>query len=696
MLNNISFNKIVLLSKLYEKNILQKKNLSADLLSDMTYEDIKAILDKQDMELLYFNKKPIHKILYLSEQIININFEANNNLAKLFYLTSLIDADQSLINYNFNFNFIENIYNNQKDSDNIFKKVSLSKIILDLIKNYRGIYNNEDKLDLFEKKSIENLESFFNKLNLQFNLNNIKNQSIDEFYSEIILLYLNKIENVLLISDIFDSLDLENIELTEKMYSKIINNLNINYKIKQLDDLSNKNIINYYYILLKYIFNKNSIYLNNISFFSDSKYIIIEAIKEVKLNIENYDEEDKPKIKYIINSLADSKYYIDKLNNNNNIINDLIENNENYVEQNYTIFHNSSFKGINNNNNNQLPTEECQNLENILNNLEYKTRTSHLKKRKKSKKKKKHKNKINTFSKKSSGIKKKKKEDKYDIINYMDKLYINDKDKNHILFEFIEYKYINLEKINIYNNTYGYKINSSIIALIKDEYNKNELMYNIKEITEIKKFKIIIEISNINKIINLHTNSKKRYNFITICKILFDDTNMNNYIYNNDNSVSSNILQNSDNSNLENNYRIDSISNNYNNLFFYRNLGKNDCYNLCNLKFEIEYIYPIFDVLENEIVSQTNYFFVLCTEDGTQIIKLYRINNEGIIKYANDIIVDEIKEKIHSIKQLVTGRIVISCENGIHYIYSCPNLIKEKFYEECESQNDIWEMLIPQ
>ena len=694
MLNNKSFNKIVLLSKFYEKNILQKKNLSAELLSDMSYKDIKEILDKQDMELLCFNKNPIHEILYISEQIININFETNNNLAKLFYLTSLIDDDENVINYDFNYNFIENIYFNQENSDNIFKKVSLCKIILDLIKNYRGIYNNEYKLDFIEKKSIENLKSFFNKLNLQFNLNNIKNQSIDEFYSEIILFYLNKLENALLISDIFDNLDLENIELTEKMYSKIIKNLNINYKIKQLDDLSNKNIINYYYILLKYIFNKNSIYLNNISFFSDSKVIIIKAIQEVKLNIENYDEEDKPKIEYIINSLADSKYYIDKFNNNNNIINDLIESNEIHVEQNYTIFPNISIKSINNKNNNQLPTEEYQNLENVLNYLEYNTRTSHLKKRKKSKKKKKYKNKINTFSKKISGIKKKKKEDKYDIINYMDKLYINDKDKNHILFEFIKYKYIYLEKINIYNNTYGYKINSSIIALIKDEYNKDELMYNIKEITEIKKFKIIIEIPNINKIINLYTNSKKRYNFITICKILFDDTNINNFIYNNDNSVSSNILQDSNNSNFENNYRIDSISNNYNNLFFYRNLGKEDCYNFINLKFEIEYIYPIFDVLENEIVLQTNYFFVLCTEDGTQIIKLYRINYEGIIKYANDIIVDEIKEKIHSIKQLVTGRIVISCLNGIHYIYSCPNLIKEKFYEECESQNDIWDMLI--
>ena len=55
------------------------------------------------------------------------------------------------------------------------------------------------------------------------------------------------------------------------------------------------------------------------------------------------------------------------------------------------------------------------------------------------------------------------------------------------------------------------------------------------------------------------------------------------------------------------------------------------------------------------------------------------------INLVNNIDISDVKEKIYSFKQLVTGRFVLFGKNGVHYIYSCPNLTRSEFFVEIES-----------
>ena len=281
MSNNKISKKLEILSK-FNYNIFQKVNVSSECLLNISYKDIKPLLDNQNMSLIYFNKNQIHHILYEEEEVININFDPNKNLRDLFFLSLLIDTDKTLINYIYEFNFIEKIIEIKEKCKNIYIQSIISKVITCLIDNYKGLYDNDDKLDKIEKNNIETineLKAIFKELNQEFLLNDIKNKDIDKLYSEIIILNLNNIEDdVETIFKLFDELDLENIELTETMYSEIMKNLRVDYKIKNKEDLFNKEKIDYYYILLKYIF-KNSIYLNNIKYFSETKSKILNIIK---------------------------------------------------------------------------------------------------------------------------------------------------------------------------------------------------------------------------------------------------------------------------------------------------------------------------------------------------------------------------------------------------------------------------------
>ena len=708
MSNNKISKKLEILSK-FNNNIFQKVNVSSECLSNISYKDIKPLLDNQNMSLIYFNKNQIHLILYEEEEVININFDPNKNLRDLFFLSLLIDTDKTLINYIYEFNFIEKIIEIKEKCKNIYIQSIISKVITCLIDNYKGLYDNDDKLDKIEKNNIETineLKAIFKELNQEFLLNDIKNKDIDKLYSEIIILNLNNIEDdVETIFELFDELDLENIELTETMYSEIMKNLRVDYKIKNKEDLFNKEKIDYYYILLKYIF-KNSIYLNNIKYFSETKSKILNIMKNeinfIKLNFDNLDEIRKSEMKYIINSLTGSKYYERKINNNNIINNNIIDIMENDFDKNYNF--NSIVYRTNNHELSTLKLPTIKNkekkLDEILDKLEYRKQTHHTKKRKKSKKIKKSKNSNNIINcKENNKIKPKKEEiDDSKIIYYMDIFDSNDIDKKGILFNFIKYTNINLEKIIINDNTYGYKINKDIIALIKNKYNQNELSNIINEI-EIKKFKIILEISNINDIITFPSESKnncKNNNFITICKIIYDNTHIN---YNsNENFFNDNLFNIPTNSNKSILYSDDEIDNeffeynnngddNENKIFIYQSNRKKERYEFFNFKnYEITYIYPIFSFNEKENLTQTLYFFALCFEkDASQIIKLFRIINGVKINLVNNIDISDVKEKIYSFKQLVTGRFVLFGKNGVHYIYSCPNLTRSELFVEIES-----------
>jgi hypothetical protein len=94
------------------------------------------------------------------------------------------------------------------------------------------------------------------------------------------------------------------------------------YKFKNIDDLFNEKNANFYFILIKYIF-KNNIYIYNINFLFNAKKSILELLDKDYITITNAlllktSEKDKEslnfKIKTILNTFLDSKYYATKSN----------------------------------------------------------------------------------------------------------------------------------------------------------------------------------------------------------------------------------------------------------------------------------------------------------------------------------------------------------------------------------------------
>jgi len=138
-----------------------KKDPIFNLIND--YDSVKEILNNKDKKLflfLYFNKEKIHKILYDIEEVIKINDDLyslllNNNIGELFYLDMLLLDNPDSVNYSYSIKMIRTL-NNLKNNFGKLKKVILSKIILILIYNFKGLeeYNEEENLN--ELNEIEN------------------------------------------------------------------------------------------------------------------------------------------------------------------------------------------------------------------------------------------------------------------------------------------------------------------------------------------------------------------------------------------------------------------------------------------------------------------------------------------------------------------------------------------------------------
>ena len=168
------------------------------------------------------------------------------------------------------------------------------------------------------------------ELNIDLNYEDYMTQNIDYIYMKIIL-SLIKSNDYNNIEKIIEDLDLESINITEIIFEglskELDNEKNIywrEYMIKQLDDLGDEQIINFYYILLKYIL-KNSLYVYRIKFLDTNRRSLLNLLKQNFSEIEKLFKEEKNlyQVEYIINSLANSKYDLNSKNKN--------EGNQNYV-----------------------------------------------------------------------------------------------------------------------------------------------------------------------------------------------------------------------------------------------------------------------------------------------------------------------------------------------------------------------------
>ena len=287
------------------------------------------------------NLDNISNNIYNIEKIFNIlnynilNNQKKRNLAKYFNIYLFIINNPAIIK---NLNDIKlilemNSYlNDIKNESDKYKKIIISKIILELINIYKeNIKTNDINDKIIEKIKNDNsyfFEKNFNiliKLKKNFNKENILSLKIEKIYRKSLLVLIKKYnykknENAyynMAYQYEFDAINLSDAILTKIFDVLITKEYHIKkHIIKNIEDLFNINKINFYTLLLKYIL-KNPIYIYQIPFLLQTRKFMLRFVeKELKkifyLNINN---NIKDKLCFVINIITDSKYYFNKFIN---------------------------------------------------------------------------------------------------------------------------------------------------------------------------------------------------------------------------------------------------------------------------------------------------------------------------------------------------------------------------------------------
>ena len=292
-----------------------------ELLKSTDLEMIKKYANSNLM-VLFFNRENIEKILYETEDSISLDkFELNlKSLYNLFYLDLLIMNNTDMINYNCSLDFIRKLHSfiSNDNSENLIQNIILLKVECDLISNYKGMNEYEEDIQKDELNEMEDRSKNMipDNLNIGLTKHDIFSQKIDIIYAQIIFHWLKSKNFVEFESKIINQLFLENIYLTKDMLTKLCELIDKENKkdfiIEKIEDLSDINKINFYYVLLKYIL-KKSFFIYQIPFLYNAKTIIFNSIKRdlnKLLSLKN--DKDKfvqERIEYIILKLLDSEYY---------------------------------------------------------------------------------------------------------------------------------------------------------------------------------------------------------------------------------------------------------------------------------------------------------------------------------------------------------------------------------------------------
>ena len=296
--------------------------------------DINQIL-KEDysdkMKLFYYNRENIHNILYNDEEIITIdNTIIQKTFSNYYYLASLIICNKDILNYNYNKDFIKDLDDLKQTTINKLSKILFSKIINELIDNYKNSDSYDEENDKDIKKLIEenNSDIINESTNLQdFGIDlskiNFQKKSHEEIYSEIILKILEKLfeidtsEKFDHICDFAKIIQLEDIDITEKTFQKI-NILLMSHhekEIRNLGDIYKKDKINFYYFLFEYIL-KYSYYLYSCPFLLKTRKNVLSIIKSNKLSgcseKNDLDHISKDRLIFCLKKIFDSEYYFNK------------------------------------------------------------------------------------------------------------------------------------------------------------------------------------------------------------------------------------------------------------------------------------------------------------------------------------------------------------------------------------------------
>lgn len=341
-------------------HIKREKEFISNLINNNMELKFMLKLDKPT-KIFYYNKDKIIEILNKEDEIITIDDLIKNDFESNFYLDSLITEDSFIINYQFSLNYIKTFNNYKKEENNIIFNIIKYKIIIDQINNYNNCdWENGDEEDDFVSKlkqeSIDYIKNHINEIKdiiAYLKEEDIMEMNTVEIYNKIIinLIKTDKISDYDYSIGIINQLELESIDMpfmeNENLFQEIIETLDIKnnyiekYIIKIPENIKDKNIVNFHYILLKYIL-KNPIYIYHIPLLFEAHKKIIEFIKAksfISLSFEN--NIWKERTEFVIKTLSGLDYYfmlykscksdiINKLNNQESVAK-YIGNNENDV-----------------------------------------------------------------------------------------------------------------------------------------------------------------------------------------------------------------------------------------------------------------------------------------------------------------------------------------------------------------------------
>ena len=308
---------------------INKKNKLIINDSSQIIEILNLLEKKNQTYFLYIYKEYIGNLLYKEDKIIDIS---NKNIdifsfRSLFYLELIIIYSKNVINYSFNLDLINEVFNKFKENTKLNKYLSYL-IIVAFLNHYKSL----DEYNVSSEKKIKEInkeiDNFFNEYSGEIKELNFNNDcplpDIEDVYTKIIIYLINnkKLEDYEYAKNIFEQMDMENIELTEKMFGELKNFFELEankesictFKIVNYKNLINQDFINFFFILFKYIF-KKPFYIFNISFLLENRNALIKIIKKdyskiLSHEFSNSKEDLKNKQFFVINKFLDSEFYL--------------------------------------------------------------------------------------------------------------------------------------------------------------------------------------------------------------------------------------------------------------------------------------------------------------------------------------------------------------------------------------------------
>ena len=305
---DLSYNGLMNQNEIYEilndENIIknndliksERKILNPFLYLFENYDNIRELLKTTYInifEFIYLNKYKIHKILYVADSNIFVDFSLVKEFSDYYYLYLLIKEQPEMINYKYDFQLIKGANGMLISAESWIQKIICAIMLLTFI------YNYEDGMDVESKyeKDISNLKNecskvinenkkYLEKYKINLDIDNIVDNdvSIIDIYCDIFITLINnkKLDASDETLNLLKEMKIKELRLNKQLFNvlkEVLDEKNLsNYEITDYEDFFDGKKIIFYFILFEYIL-KSSDYIFHIPFLLKTRNKIIEIIK---------------------------------------------------------------------------------------------------------------------------------------------------------------------------------------------------------------------------------------------------------------------------------------------------------------------------------------------------------------------------------------------------------------------------------